>query len=413
MLILKQAEKKALRQPQMDSFALGSFAVALSVPFGLLSAQLLHNWMAGLVLGSSLFTYSILLARLFRRQPPLMISRLFPKKELMAAPKNASEIAGLRVDYVGGKDPQDNVDGIIHARGGELQRILKCTLPQGMTSSAQALLLEMLFADLAKFEKARFQLIFPESESGRPRSELFIVATQFHTDTLVDKDELPPMLRVQQVLDRLIERLITLGVSPRIMNAREVKQLISEEFGRCTGRSQLNKDWRSVGALGWEPSFRDKVLRSTDRCMQINERRAITFNVDQLPATRSFGWLSSALSDIPAAHASIFISPWSASDPISKIKLSQQVKKYGEAAMLTPVAAQMSFYFRFDGKDVCDLECEVSTARNFFKSLGIGTSNSNQRNQQLSNWRASLPCAQEPAANKHLLAFMQSQAKIS
>ncbi len=410
MLILKQAEKKTLRQPQMDSFALGSFAVALSVPFGLLSAQLLHSWAAGLVLGSSLFTYSILLARLFRRQPPLLFSRLFPRRELMAAPKNASEIAGLRLDYVGGKDPQDNLDGIIHARGGELQRILKCTLPHRISTNAQALLLEMLFADLARFEKARFQLIFPEADSGQQRSELYIVVTKLNTDNSVDKDELPPLIQVKRVLDGVIERLITLGVTPKILNAREVRQLISEEFGKCGNRSQLNKDWRSVGVLGWEPSFRDKVLRSTERCMQINERRAITINVDQLPATRSFSWLSAALSDIPSAHASIFISPWVASDPISKLKLSKTIKKHGDNALLTPIAAQMSFYFRFDGKDVCDLECEVATARNFFRSLGIGTGNAAVRNQQLNNWRATLPCAQEQSSSRHLIAFMPSNS---
>ena len=406
MLILKQARKKPRSPARMNSYVLGSLALAVSLPFGVLSAQLLQSWVAGLVLGVSLFTYSILLVQLIRRQPPLFLKRLFPRKDLMHAPRSISEISGLKLDYVGAKDPQDTIDGVVHNRSGELQRVIRCALPQRISFESAGLLMEMLFADLSQFPKTRFQIIFPEAENGR-RKEVIVIASHLNSGA-GDKDDTPPLVQVQKMLDRLLERLITLGISPKVLNAFEVRQLISEELGSCASRSQLNRDWRNVGSLGWEPSFRDNVLKPNDRFMQVAERKTVTIGIEQLPASGSFGWLSAVLADIPQAHVSLFISPFNG-DPLSKLRLAQQLKKHAaENSLVTPCAAQMSFFFRFDGRDPYQLESEVSTARKYFQSLGINTIFHTYKQQQLQNWRLTLPCAQENGANKHLIAFMRS-----
>lgn len=406
MLILKQARKKLRSPAKMNSYVLGSLALGVSLPFGILSGQYLQSWMAGLVLGVSLFTYSILLVQLIRRQPPLFIKRFFPRKDLMHSPRSISEITGLRLDYVGAKDPQDTIDGVVHNRAGELQRVLRCALPQRITFEAASLLMEMLFADLSQFSKTRFQIIFPEAENGR-RKEMIVIASHMNCGSS-DKDDTPPLVQVQKMLDRLMERLITLGISPKVLSAYEVRQLISEELGSCASKSQLNKDWRNVGNLGWEPSFRDNVLKPNDRFMQVAERKSVTIGIEQLPSSGSFGWLSCVLSDIPTAHVSLFISPWQA-DPLSRLRLAKEMKKHSDAnPLVSPAAAQMSFFFRFDGRDPYQLESEVSTARKYFQSLGINTIFHTYKQQQLQHWRSTLPCAQEHSANKHLIAFMRS-----
>lgn len=419
MLILEQARKKFQTPAQMDAYVLGSLALGVSIPFGILSAQFLktwlggQSWLIGLVLGSSLFSYTILLAQLLKRQPPLFLKRLFPRKDIYR-PRSIGEISGLRLDYVGNKDPQDSVDGIVHTRNGELQRMLRCTLPQRLSFSGQSVLLEMLFADLALFSNTRFQIIFPEADNGR-RKEMVLIASHMITRSAqCPKEDKPPLAQMQELLDRLLERLITLGISPKVMNAFEVRQLISEELGSSGTKSQLNRDWRSVGNLGWEPSFRDILLKPNERYMQVANRRSFTFTVEQLPSNGSFEWLPAVLADIPHAHVSLFISPWTAADPISKLRMTQQLKKYsGEInnkdAIVNPAAAKMSFFFRFDGHDAYQLESEVSTARKYLSSLGLSSSFHTQRQQQLQNWRSTLPCAPEQMNNKHIIAFMRSK----
>jgi hypothetical protein len=327
------------------------------------------------------------------------------------AARSIGELCGLRLDYVGAKDPQDTVDGVVHNRAGELQRVIRCNLPERFWFNGQSLLLEMLFADLSQFNNARFQVIFPEADGGR-RKEMIVVASYLlaksgHPGSAGN----PPMLEMQSLLERLLERLITLGIAPKVMNAIEVRQLISGELGSRATKSQLNRDWRNIGNLGWEPSFRDMVLKPSERFMQVADRRSITLAVEQLPASGSFEWLSAVLADIPEAHVSMFISSWSAQDPLSKMAVNQKLKKHSvDAGLVNPVAAQMSFFFRFEGRDAYQLEADVSTARKYFASLGINNSSVyTQRQQQLQNWRSTLPCAQEQASNKHLIAFMRSQ----
>ncbi len=421
MLILQQARRRFKSPPKMNTYLLGLLAAGVSIPFGFLSAHILsfklgqQSWLAGLVLGSSLFTYTILLAQLLRRQPPRFLRRLFPRPESHST-RTLNDVTGLKLDYIGAKDPQDAVDGVVHLRSGELQRILRCSLPQRHSISAQSLVLEMLFADLCLVPNTRFQIVFPEAFRGARREMLIVASMQLGRDAQAQKDETPPLVQMQNVLDRLIERLITLGISPKVMTAVEIRQLISEELGICASKAQLNRDWRNVGNLGWEPSFRDLVLKPFDRFMQIAENRAYTFVAEQLPSNGSFEWLASALSDIPCAHISLFISPWNTNDPLSKLQLKRKLKKHAlestESAVVRPAAAQMSFFFRFEGRDAYQLESEVASARKYLASQGLNSSFFTQRQQQLQNWRSTIPCAQEQTQNRHLVAFMQSSSKL-
>jgi hypothetical protein len=398
----------------MNSYWLGAAALAVSVPFGFLSAELLRPWLAaqapiaGLVLASSLFTYTILLVQLMRRQPPRFLRTLFPRKNFYT-PRSINEMSGLRLDYIGAKDPEDRVDGIVHNRAEELQRIVHCQLPPSFSFSGQPQVLETLFADLALVDNARFQVIFPEAESGF-RKEMIVVASYqlAKTGRQAKSGEAPPLVQLQNVLDRLLERLITLGITPKVMNSVEVRQLISAELGSRAKRWQLDRDWRNIGNLGWEPSFRDIPLKPNERFMQVAERHSCTIAVEQLPASGNFEWLSAVLNDVPTAHLSVFSSSWDAADPLSKIRLNKRLEqlKTIDAASLEPYAAQMSFYIRFDARNLFNLDIDVNMARKYFASLGINKGNSpTYRLQQLQNWRASLPCAQEQAQHRHLLAF--------
>lgn len=417
MLILEQARKGFRKPKKLNSYLLGALAAAISIPFGILGAELLNSWIVGLVLGSSLFTYTILIVQLIRRQPPLFIQQWFPRKEFNQI-LSINEYSGLRLDYIGGKDPQDSIDGIVHNRQGELQRILRCSLPQRLSLSAQSVLLEMLFAALSQYQNTRFQIIFPEGENGR-RKEMFVIASHmiFCGEQPVGKDEAPPLSQLQDVLDRLFERLITLGIAPKVMNSFEVRQLISAELNGNERRGQTARDWRNIGNLGWEPSFRDMVLKPNDRFMLVGDRKSSTMAVEQLPENGSFEWLSAVLMDIPDAHISVSISSFNANDPLSKIRLGQKLKRHSAAnqdgAPLNPDTAQMSFFLRFDGSDEYKIEAEAASARKYLRSLGIINGYHTHRQQQLQNWRATLPCAQENLANKHLIAFTQTSQQHS
>lgn len=411
MLILEKARKKFRSAPKINTLLSCGIALGLSVPFGVMSAQLLQSSLAGLILGASLFTYSILLSRLLKRQPPLFLKRFFPRQEIHAH-RSINEICGLRLDYVGTKDPQDSVDGVVHNRTGELQRVLRCKLPQKMGDNLQALLFEMLFADLSGFADTRFQMIVPACQ-GKFRQEMYLIASYKIAGTSSScRDEKPPLTQMQEMLDRLLERLLTLGVAPRIMNSLEVRQLISEELSTCASRGQLARDWRNVGLLGWEPSFRDTVLKPCDRFMQVQERKSYTLAIESLPASNSFAWLSSTIQDLPNAQISLFLSPWSG-DSLGKLALERKIKKHSKetGGLVNPAAAQMSFFIRFDGSDPYELECETSTARKYLSSLSIKSSFSTQRHMQLQNWRATLPFAQDckSADHKHTIAFMRSR----
>lgn len=411
MLIIEQAKKKFRAPQKVNTYLLGLLALGLSLPFGLLSAYYLQSWLAGLVLGSSLFTYTILLVQLVKRQPPIFLRRFFGRKEL-SCPRNINETCALRLDYIGSKDPQDSIDGVVHNHAGELQRILRCSLPQRISFNGQSILLEMLFADLSQFEGCRFQLIFPETDNGRRKEMIIVASYMLVIGDQSPKQEAAPLVQMQNILDRLMERLITLGIAPKVLNAFEVRQLISQELGSSAGRSQLNRDWRNMGNLGWEPSFRDITLKANDRFMQVAEKRSFTMAIEQLPASGSFEWLSAVLADIPNAHVSLFISQFNASDPLTKIRMSQKLKHHPssskENGLVVPSAAKMSFFLRFDSKDGYQLESEVSAARKYLASMGIHNSFHTHRQQQLQNWRASLPCAQEQNNHKHLIAFMRS-----
>jgi len=402
----------------MDPYWLGAAALAVSVPFGFLSGELLRPWlagqawMAGLVLGSSLFTYTIMLVQLMKRQPPRFLRTLFPRKNFYT-PRSINEMSGLRLDYVGAKDPQDSVDGIVHNRAGELQRIVHCQLPASFFSfSGQPEVLETLFADLALLDNARFQVIFPEADSGFRKEMLVVASYQLaKTGRQAKFGEAPPLVQLQNVLGKVLERLITLGITPRVMSAVDVRQLISSELGSRAKRWQLDRDWRSIGNLGWEPSFRDIPLKPHERFMQVAERHSCTVAVEQLPASANFDWLSAVLNDIPSAHISLFISSWNEADPLGKMRLNMRLEqlKNIEDDAVAPCTAQMSFYCRFDASNSFSLENEVNIARKYFASLGINKGNSlTQRLQQLQNWRATLPCAQEQNQHKHLLAFQRS-----
>lgn len=410
MLILEQARKTSATQPRVRTYILAFAALGLSIPFGVLSAHFLQSWLAGLVLGASLFAYSILLAGLLRRQGPHFLKRLFVRKDLKVL-RSINEYSGLRIDYIASKDPQDSIDGVVHNRSGELQRIIRCTLPQRGTSM-QSLLFEMLFADLASFKNTRFQLIFTPAQ-GSSRRDLYLIASyKIASAVKKEKDEKPPLVQMQEVLDRLMERLLTLGIAPKILNATEVRQLISYELSGNSNRLQLTRDWRGVGNLGWEPSFRDKILRPHERYMQISNRKTFAFAAEQLPSSGSFEWLPLILADIPDAHLSIFITPWETPSLISKMRVKHKLKKASDGSeLINPTAAQMSFYFRFDGEDQYELECNSSTARRYLLLQGITSSFSQQRNLQLQSWRATLPFAQEQksASPRHLVAFMNSR----
>lgn len=418
MLILEQARKGFTRPKKLNTYLLGAISAAISIPFGILGAQMLNSWIVGLVLGSSLFTYTILIVQLIKRQPPLFIKRwLLPRREFNQI-LSINEYSGLRLDYIGGKDPQDSIDGVVHNRQGELQRILRCNMPSRLSMSGQSVLLEMLFAALSQYQNTRFQIIFPEADNGR-RKEMFVVASHMIIcgEQPIAKDEAPPLAQLQQVLDRLLERLITLGISPKVMNSFEVRQLISGELNGVERRAQLGRDWRNIGNLGWEPSFRDMVLKPSDRTMQVGDRKSSTMAIEQLPENGSFEWLSAVLMDIPDAHLSIFVSPFNANDPLSKIRMGQKLKRHSAAnadgAQLAPHTAQMSFFLRFDGTDEYRIEAEATSARKYLRSLGIINGYHTHRQQQLQNWRATLPFAQESAANKHVIAFLQSSQQHS
>jgi hypothetical protein len=405
----------------MDSWVLALAALGVSAPFGLLSAGILRSssawpaWLVGLVLCLSLFAYTIFLALLMKRHRPLLLKCLFPRKDVHQV-RSISEMSGLCLDYIGAKDPQDTLDGVVHNRAGELQRILRCSLPQHCSFAQQSMLLETLFADLARFDNARFQIIFPDASTGRRKEMIVIASALLPNSPEPAKDEPPPLVQMQSILEHLLERLITLGIAPKVMNAVEVRQLISAELGGCASRCQLHRDWRNVGNLGWEPSFRDIILRPSERFMQVADRRSVTISLEQLPALDTFEWFSVLLADIPFAHVSLFITPWRAGDAISKLLMTRKLKKHSAGGRLATVpAAQMSFFFRFDGRDAAQLESEVAVARKYFVSLGINRSSLQvqRQEQQLQNWRSTLPCAQEQSHNKHLIAFMRSSQSPS
>ncbi len=412
MLILRREKSKSANPAKRNSLLLASFAFSVSLPFGILSARCLDSWLAGLVLGGSLFTYSILLAHLIKKQPPFFLKRILGRKDYQRI-RSLNEFSGLRLDYVGAKDPQDAIDGLIHTRQGELQRAVRCILPQHFSIADQSLLLEMLFADLCKLENSRFQLIFPERESNSKQSEMIVVASlalQGSGTKKAASSKVAPLDELKALLDHLIERLLTLGISPRLMNANEVKQLISEELGSCASRSQLKRDWRNLGNLGWEPSFRDNTIKAGERYMQVADRKSASLAIEQLPKSANFEWLAAILQDLPGAYVSIFVSPCRSDNLMNRLGLLNKIKKQmnREQGILTPIAAQMSFYLRFHNRDAYKLEQELSTARKYFASLGIASSTSLNRQHQLQLWQATLPCAQEQAGNRHTVAFMKS-----
>lgn len=403
----------------MGTYLLLLVALAVSVPFCLLSARTFQNWLSageswliGLVLGAALFTYTILLVRLIKRQPPVFLKHFLCKD--LHAQHSSSEISGLKLDYIGTRDPGEMADGVVHNRSGELQRILRCFLPAGSGASGQSLLFETLFANLSCFKNTRFQIIFPPADCVR-RKEMFVIASYQPAKCRKSvRDESFALEQMQGVLERLMERLITLGIAPRVMAAAEVRQLISSELGGCTNRFQGSRDWRSVGNLGWQPSFHETVLRPSERFMQVADRRSCTIALEELPSSGNFQWFATVLADIPYAHVSLFITPWTARNPISKMRIAHKLKKKAASLQIAkdvqnPSAAQMSFFFRFEGRDAVRLESEVATARQYFYALGLrNNSLPAQVQQQLLNWRSTLPCAQEQVKAKHLIAFMQS-----
>jgi hypothetical protein len=405
MLILKQARKKLGGVPKMNSLLLLSAALALSVPFGFFGAQTLNSYPAGLVLSVSLFAYTILLTRMLKRRPPLFLKRLFPRRDLSAL-RDARAISGLRLDYIGARDAEDGEDGVVHNAGGELHRILRCSLGQESSLAGQAELFETLFADLSQLENSRFQVIFPQADYGR-RKEMFVVVTLLSQSRRPAWKSSASVAQMQSLSERVLERLITLGIAPRIMNALEVRQLISSELGACSNKHQQGRDWLNAGNLRWEPGFRDTVVRPAERFMQVADRRSFTIALDELPASSSFEWLPALLSDMPGAHLSLFITP-STLNPLNRLTAQRKLQKQSAGAgPAAHAAARMSFFVRFDNRNLQKLESAVAIARRYLSSLGINTSASPQsaREQQLLNWRATLPCASEQSSNRHLLAF--------
>lgn len=408
MLVLRQKKARAAARSDRESLALGFFALAISIPFGFFSGQIMQSWLAGVILGSSLCAYSILLAQLIRRQPPKFLRHLWRNAGSCQFPYGVNDITALGLDLIGAKDPNDRVDGVVYKRHGEIQRFIRCTLPQNSTENGRAILYELLFADLANISNARFQLVFPAAQNS-VREEFIIVVSFKSRRPCSRSDEQPPLEQLNQLVHRLLLRLLTLSIEPSLMNAAEIMCHYSDEFGSQSSRSQLARDWKSVGNLGWEPVFREAVLIPQERCMQVAERKCCTITLEQFQKAESFHWLSSILQDMPSTHASIFVSPVSEPSLMDKQSLQNELRKKTsqEQSQAKASTAQMSFYFRFEGTDAYQVESELATARKYLESMGINSSFNTQKHQQILNWRASIAGAQEPRSGAGpLIAFM-------
>lgn len=416
MLILERTTKKYRSPARIDSYALGFVALSLCLPFGFLSGQYLHSTLLGLLLGTSLFTYTILLGKMLKRQPPLFLKKVLRRSHLRA-PHKIGDIAGLRLDFVGDKVPGENTDGLIHTRTGELQRILRVTLPK-RCQDIQSEWLETFFQFLSGFEDARFQVIFPEHSHGQNREMLLIVS---HILSIPQKNRfpLPPLIRMQELLGSVIEKLLLLGASSKILSSQETRLLISSELGSMVTRFNLQQDWRYVNKLGWEPSFRDIEIKAQDKYMELEKKKSAVLCFEQLPGSDSirsnFSWLCAVLSDLPDSTVSIFITPWKIADPVQKFKHKywQYLNQDELEESSEHKTAQMSFFLRCDSNDDFLLENELSMARKFLQSLGIKTRIQGQRQQQVINWRATLPCAQDPSVCKHLIAFTSQKKNLA
>lgn len=375
-------------------------AAALSVPFGILSAEQLNNPTLGIFVGGSFFSYSVFLASLIKRQPPLIFKRLFPRK-MNGAPKSITDLAGLKIDFVGEKGPNELHDGLIHSRRGELQRIFRIALPK--RSNAQtSLWLETLFSYLSEFSDCRFQLIFPE-ESHNAQRDLILVASLILTPPSKDKLELPPLPRMQEVVGLLLEKLIILGAAPKLLSSAELRLLISNELGSETSRFNLQKDWRHVRNLGWEPSFRDIEVRAGDKFIKFARHMSSTIHLEQAPKTNRYSWLATVLSDLPDARVSMFLSPQDENETLKKLKtLANIVPSKSQGAEPALQRAKISFYLRWESNDSNLLENEVALAQKFLNSLGIKSKSMSHRQFQLHSWRATIPCALDPEMQKAL-----------
>ena len=443
MLILDKTTRKFQASgANKSSIAVGAAALGLSIPFGILTAQTLMNPLLGMLVGTSLFTYTILLANMARRQPPLFLKKILRRKHARA-PRTITDIAGLRIDFVGDKATltDQSTDGLIHTRSGELQRLLRVTLPKRNSIEQRSLWLETLFEYLASFKDVRFQAIFPSISDGQNREMILVVSLILSPPTPGKLSlDIPPLVRMQQVLGILLERLIILGSAPKIISSVDVRLLISNELGSLCTRFNLQKDWRHVKNLGWEPSFRDIEIKPTEKNVELGKRKSAAICIDHLPSGSDFTWLATILADLPDASSSIFVSPFISTDPINKFKHAhkywkhhngqnyvrmfdiEQKKEDNERGVEAPSnsesqplannatlpgkTAHMSFYLRWDSNDDYLLNNEISMSRKFLHSLGIKTSFNQQRQQQLLNWRATLPCAQDPSICKHLIAFV-------
>lgn len=405
MLILDKTTKKLQTQGKMQPFSIYALAAFLALPFGVLSSQQFNNPWIGIFAGGTLFAYTILLAGMLKRQAPSFLKKLMHRKH-KGAPRTVADLAGLRIDFVGDKAPNELVDGLIHTRRGELQRIIKVQLPK-RNQAEMAVWLEAFFEYLASIHDTRFQIIFPELCDGQ-RREMLLIASLILTPPVKGKLDLPPLVRMQELLGQVIEKMVILGAGPKVLSSAELRLLISNEIGSASTRFNLQRDWRHVKNLGWEPSFRDIDIKPNDRHVQLNRHISSALCFEQLPGASSFTWLSTILSDLPDARLSIFVTPAETPDPITKFKNAHKYWQHyqdqvGDSSEHR--TSHMSFFLRFDSNDAYLLENEISMARKFLQSLGVKTRLQYHKQYQLLNWRATIPCAVDPTLCKHLIAF--------
>lgn len=401
MLILDKITRKVQTQGKMQPFGIYVLAAFLALPFGVLSAQQFANPWLGIFAGSTLFAYTILLAGMLKRQAPPFLKKLMRRKHV-GAPRTVADLAGIRIDFVGDKAPNEVTDGLIHTRRGELQRVIKVILPK-RNQAEMAIWLEVFFEYLSGIQDTRFQIIFPELGDGNKR-EMILIASLILTPPVKGKLDLPPLVRMQEILGQVIEKLVILGAGPKILSSMELRLLISNELGSPSTRFNLHRDWRHVKNLGWEPSFRDIDIKPNDRHVQLNKHISSALCFEQLPGASSFTWLSTILSDLPDARLSIFVTPAQDPDPISKFKTAHRYWQHNQEAT-EHRTSHMSFFLRFDANDAYLLENEISMARKFLHSLGVKTKLQYHRQYQLLNWRATLPCASDPTLCRHVIAF--------
>ena len=413
MLILDKTTRKLQTPGKMQPYGIYAVASLLALPFGVLSAQHFANPLIGIFVGGSLFAYTVILAGMLKTQAPPFL-KMWLRRKHTGAPRSVADLAGVRIDFVGDKGPNELVDGLIHTRRNELQRIIRVTLPK-RNQAEMAIWLEAFFEYLSSIQDTRFQIIFPEMVDGKKR-EMLLIASLILTPPAKGKLDLPPLVRMQELLGQLIEKIVVLGAAPKVLGSAELRLLISNELGSASTRFNLHKDWRHVKNLGWEPSFRDIDIKPNDRHVQLNKHISSALCFDQLPGASSFTWLSTIMSDLPDARLSIFMTPAESGDPIRKFKNAhkywQHHQEQGHESS-EHQTSQMSFFLRFDSNDAYLLENEISMARKFLQSLGVKTKLQNNRQYQLLNWRATLPCATDPTLYKHLIAFTPTRQMTS